>query len=78
MNASSLCLASSLQALNHLTSAIWESLVLRKEKMAKAVDTLQNEGITVLPLFVSVDPKRDSLAIIKDYLKGVFLSFHAS
>ncbi len=39
------------------------------EKMAKVVDAIKPYG-ELVPLFVSCDPKRDSLQVIKNYLKG--------
>lgn len=43
------------------------------EKMAKIVDNLDKQTVTppVVPIFISVDPKRDSIASIKEYINGI-------
>ncbi|KAJ3400478.1 Cu-binding protein, partial [Chytridiales sp. JEL 0842] len=47
------------------------------EKMAKVVDSLKEKerGGKVVPIFVSCDPKRDSLKAIKEYLKDFHPDF---
>jgi len=39
------------------------------EKMCKAADVLEKEGMQIQPLFISVDPDRDTVPLVAKYVK---------
>jgi len=43
------------------------------EKMAECVDLVEKAGKSIVPVFVSIDPERDTVSRVKEYVK----EFHA-
>ena len=39
------------------------------EKMAECVDLVEKAGKSIVPVFVSIDPERDSVRRVKEYVK---------
>ncbi|KAH7446927.1 hypothetical protein KP509_01G082300 [Ceratopteris richardii] len=38
-------------------------------KLAEAVDVLEKDGITITPIFITVDPERDNVEQVKEYVQ---------
>jgi protein SCO1/2 len=45
-------------------------------KLAAAIDKIkENSGVDVVPVFISVDPERDTVQQVHEYVKGRYFSF---
>ena len=46
------------------------------EKLTRVLKRLEEQPVTkglLKPVFVSIDPQRDTKEVIKDYLQGIFI-----